>query len=104
MLKRFGITHNADFNEYATETIWGEVDLGKNSIALTPTDTPKDSIPDVCGYGLRDAIFRLEQAGLRVKTKGAGVVVQQSKKAGTTLTPGDTIMLTLSAKPKATKK
>lgn len=100
VLKQFGITHNADFGEYATETIWGDVKSDLNALSLSPSDEPKDSVPDVCGYGLRDAIFRLEQAGLCVKTKGAGVVVQQSKKPGSAIHHGDTIMLTLVPKSK----
>ena len=100
VLKQFGITHNADFGDYATETIWGDVKSDLNALSLSPSDEPKDSVPDVCGYGLRDAIFRLEQAGLSVKTKGAGVVVQQSKKPGSAIHHGDTIMLTLVPKSK----
>jgi cell division protein FtsI (penicillin-binding protein 3) len=100
LLKQFGIAHDADFSEYATETIWGEVDIDRNTLSLSPIDAPKDSVPNVCGYGLRDAIFRLEQAGLCVKTKGAGVVVQQSKKPGTSIHRGDTIMLTLASNSK----
>ena len=104
VLKQFGIMHQAHFNEYAAETVWGEAEIGTGPISLSPTDAPKDSIPDVCGYGLRDALFRLEALGLQVKVKGAGVVTHQSRKAGTTLNPGDSITITLTPKPKPTKK
>ena len=103
VLKQFGITHQAHFNEYAAEAVWGAPDSVVHIISLSPADEHQDSIPDVTGYGLRDALYRLESAGLHVQTKGVGVVVKQSKKAGTTLHPGDTITLTLSSKPKTKK-
>jgi cell division protein FtsI (penicillin-binding protein 3) len=103
VLKQFGITHQAHFNEYAAEAVWGAPDSVVHTISLSPADEHQDSIPDVTGYGLRDALYRLESAGLHVQTKGVGVVVKQSKKAGTTLHPGDTITLTLSSKPKTKK-
>ena len=104
VLKQIGVTHQAHFNEYAAETVWGAPDSVAHTISLSPSEEPKDSIPNVMGYGLRDALYRLESAGMHVEVKGVGVVVKQSKKAGTTLTPGDTITLTLSTKTKAPKK
>ncbi|MEZ4984789.1 MAG: PASTA domain-containing protein [Saprospiraceae bacterium] len=35
-------------------------------------------VPSVVGMGLRDAIYILENRGLKVKTEGAGRVVRQS--------------------------
>ena len=52
-------------------------------------------MPDVKGYGLRDAMFRLEKAGLRVKVKGVGRVSAQSLKPGTTIEAGQEIELVL---------
>ena len=104
VLKQFGITHQAHFNEYAAETVWGTSDQEAHTISLSPTDEHKDSIPDVIGYGLRDAIFRMESAGLRVKTQGVGIVVKQSLKAGSLLQAGDTIVLTLGQQSPTTKK
>lgn len=100
VLKQFGITHNADFNEYSTSHVWGAADADRNSIDLQASEIHKDSVPNVTGYGLRDAVYRLEEAGLRVKVKGTGIVVQQSKKPGSAIHPGDSIVLTLSPKKK----
>ena len=39
-------------------------------------------VPDVRGYGLRDALFRLEKLGLKVKVRGIGRVTQQNMQPG----------------------
>lgn len=52
-------------------------------------------IPDVRGLGLRDAIFILENAGLRVKVYGKGRVRKQSLKVGQGFTKGERIVIEL---------
>ncbi len=52
-------------------------------------------VPDVIGYGLRDALFKLEKAGLKVKTIGLGRVSRQSLPPGKALEPGQEIELVL---------
>jgi cell division protein FtsI (penicillin-binding protein 3) len=104
VLKQFGISHQAHFNEFAGETVWGNADAGNGIVSLSPNEAPKDSIPDVCGYGLRDALFHLESLGLKVNVKGAGVVTYQSRKPGTSVKPGDSITIMLASSPKTTKK
>ena len=58
------------------------------------------TVPDVIGYGLRDAVFRLEKMGLKVRTSGVGPVTEQSIKPETPFKPGQEIILTLSFKSK----
>jgi cell division protein FtsI (penicillin-binding protein 3) len=52
-------------------------------------------VPDVEGMGAIDALYMLESAGLRVNISGHGKVVSQSLVAGSTLTKGQTITITL---------
>ncbi len=74
--------------------MWGKTELrGDVSVAITPEHA--GVVPDMSGYGLRDALYRLEQSGLRVRVKGVGHVVAQSIPAGAPLRPGATITLTL---------
>ncbi|MEL6718279.1 MAG: PASTA domain-containing protein, partial [Bacteroidota bacterium] len=40
-------------------------------------------VPNVVGLGLRDALYALENQGLKVKTQGIGKVYKQSLKVGT---------------------
>ncbi|MBK8950882.1 MAG: PASTA domain-containing protein [Flavobacteriales bacterium] len=45
--------------------------------------------------GLRDALYLLENRGLRVQVTGAGMVRRQSLTPGHRFTPGTTILLEL---------
>ena len=60
-----------------------------------PSDVQEGKIPDVVGLGLRDAINRLESAGLQVRYTGAGYVYKQSLPPGSKLIKGAEIDLTL---------
>ncbi len=59
------------------------------------TSVKKGLVPDVTGMGARDAIYLLENAGLRVTLVGAGKVKQQSIPGGSTLIKGATIKIEL---------
>ena len=51
--------------------------------------------PSVVGMGIQDAIYILENAGLRVKINGRGNVVRQSIDAGDAIKKGQVIILDL---------
>lgn len=53
-------------------------------------------MPNVKGMGLKDAIYLLENMGVKVLVKGKGKVVAQSVTQGTMLTKGTTVVLELS--------
>lgn len=55
----------------------------------------KDIMPDVLGMGARDAVFALQEAGVKVKVKGAGRVVRQSIAPGVVYKKGITVELEL---------
>lgn len=65
-----------------------------DSLHLLTRNVPMESIPNVVGMGLRDAMYLLENRGLKVKFTGAGKVLRQSFKPGTRIR-GQTITLTL---------
>jgi cell division protein FtsI (penicillin-binding protein 3) len=52
-------------------------------------------VPDVKGYGLKDAINLLENKGLKVVIKGRGKVIAQSILPGTTVNKGQQIIIQL---------
>lgn len=54
----------------------GKVLTGKAKIST-------DRVPELEGMGVRDAVYVLENLGLRVRLEGAGHVVRQSLKSGT---------------------
>ena len=56
---------------------------------------PAGLVPNVVGMGAKDAVFALEQAGLRVNFTGRGKVVSQSVSPGQNVTKGQTIAIEL---------
>ena len=56
----------------------------------------KDTVPDVTGLSLKDAVYLLENSGLHVHIQGKGKVQVQSLPAGTRIAKGQDITLQLS--------
>ncbi len=63
--------------------------------AETPVIYNETAVPDVTGLGARDAVYELASRGLKVKTRGRGVVKRQSLAAGSQLVKGQTVMIEL---------
>lgn len=74
---------------------WVKPTLAAERVDLKINETDKPVVPDVSGMPLRDALFILENKGLRVNYNGTGRVIQQSILPGTQLTPNTTINLVL---------
>jgi cell division protein FtsI (penicillin-binding protein 3) len=53
------------------------------------------ALPDLRGYGARDALRELARLGLAARMEGAGVVVEQNPPAGAPVEPGGTCTLVL---------
>ena len=68
-------------------------DSTKVSIAVTNISETKGTVPDVRGMGLKDAVYVLENAGLKVNVLGYGTVQTQSITPGTKSAEGLTIQL-----------
>lgn len=75
----------------------GWLKYGKDSTGLKieSIDIKGDSIPDVTNMGLRDALFLLENLGLRVRYSGRGRVVAQDPSPGSLLQKNSLITLQL---------
>lgn len=65
-----------------------------DSLWMERKTIPDKTVPAVVGMGLRDALFLLENRGLRVEVNGFGRVIRQSLLPGTRI-KGQTITLTL---------
>lgn len=65
----------------------------EEGLRLTAADVTAQTVPDVTGMGLRDALFLLEDSGLNVSVEGSGYVRQQSLTKGQRFTSGQTIHL-----------
>jgi cell division protein FtsI (penicillin-binding protein 3) len=64
-------------------------------VNLFHTEVVKGVMPDVTGMGLKDALFVLEQQGLRVIVNGKGSVVKQSLAPGTLISKGLPVVIDL---------
>ena len=56
-------------------------------------ETP--TVPDLSGMGLKDALYAVESTGMKCDYSGMGHVASQSPKAGTAVTKGGTVKVTL---------
>lgn len=76
--------------------VWGIIEDNSNSLTLRKkNEGSKTVIPDVHGLGARDAVFLLEQRGVKVILQGRGAVLQQSIGAGEKVRKGMVCTLTL---------
>lgn len=82
-----GIPSAAKFGQIREE--WVTIRQDSTGISIQEQHFPADSVPDVKGMGIRDALFLLENMGYTVKFQGAGKVTAQSfSPAVTTISKG----------------
>lgn len=74
---------------------WVSSKAQNNSVKWENRKVLVGMVPDVTGMSFRDAIYILENAGLKVKYSGAGRVSTQSLFPGTKFNKGDTVFLEL---------
>ncbi|GAA3955359.1 penicillin-binding transpeptidase domain-containing protein [Hymenobacter algoricola] len=72
-------------------------DSNAKAVEWQPVAVRPGRVPDVTGLTLRDALFLLENRGLRVRAVGNGRVRQQSVAAGSALRRGAVVVLVLEA-------
>ena len=76
--------------------IWGSVTDTNNSLVIQKRNYSNNKIvPDVHGMGARDAVYLLEQRGLKVKIIGRGKVIQQSLAPGNKIKKGEACIINL---------
>jgi cell division protein FtsI (penicillin-binding protein 3) len=79
-----------------TEEEWVKTARAGAGVNLKKATVGNDLVPDVTGMTFRDAIFLLEQSGLRVFYEGKGRVASQSISPGARINKGDRIYIRLS--------
>lgn len=77
---------------------WVAVNRNEEEIEVKNRKIINRLIPDVTGMGAKDAVFLMERSGMHVVVKGYGKVKSQSLKPGKNVTPGGTIVLSMSMK------
>jgi len=74
---------------------WAVPVSNNSSVMLLPSNHYQGTMPDVTGMGVKDAVFLLEQMGLKVVLNGKGNVVRQSLSPGRMYLKGSIVLLDL---------
>ncbi len=75
--------------------IWGKASSNETTVNLSKENTSEHIVPNVQGMGARDAVYLLENRGLKVKLVGRGKVKSQSCATGKTAVKGTECVLIL---------
>jgi cell division protein FtsI (penicillin-binding protein 3) len=81
---------------YQQESDWVKTMSTQEGVLLRRTDISGLYVPDVKDMGARDAVFLLENMGLRTEINGRGTVHSQDPPPGTLLRKGDHVTLKMS--------
>ena len=79
----------------SASTHWVRAKRDSSNIRLRNLKIIDGLVPSVYGMGAKDAVFLLENAGLRVTLSGAGRVTSQSIPPSRRVVKGQTILITL---------
>jgi cell division protein FtsI (penicillin-binding protein 3) len=80
----------------SNKTDWVSASVDGDKLALSPRPVIQNLVPNVVGMGLKDAIYLMEDAGLRVNVRGRGTVRAQSVAPGTSARTYGSVNLTMS--------
>ena len=86
------------YTDSAISGYWRRMDMYNHLAILRSSNdnNPQNLVmPDVIGMGLKDAIYMLENLGLRVMAKGRGKVLYQSLAGGSNLNKGQVVNIQL---------
>ncbi len=72
------ICNSLGFNPQLPSSTWLKVKEYQDSLIFTPYYPKKDLVPNVIGLTIKDALYMLENLGMRVRFKGKGRVISQS--------------------------
>ncbi|HKL67398.1 MAG TPA: penicillin-binding protein, partial [Bacteroidales bacterium] len=90
LLAQYGIPY-----EQENRTAWVKPVASDDTVKMVKLELIQNLVPDVRGMGIKDALFLLENAGLKVKAEGRGKVYRQSVRPGLRIDPGSTIKIEL---------
>ncbi len=91
LCNELGISNHAE----SSDLEWVKTRIVGNSILWKQNNVSSQLVPDVRGMTLRDALYVLENSGLRVEIEGRGRVKEQSLHPGTRMFSDHKIKLTL---------
>ncbi|MCC7401624.1 MAG: transpeptidase family protein [Chitinophagaceae bacterium] len=87
---------NIRYTDSSMQHTWADVYAKNYEPIVKPNEVKQQTMPDVKGMGLKDALFLLENMGLKVVPNGKGKVMAQSLSEGSAVKRGLTVYLQLS--------
>ena len=87
------LDYKSNFSDVKSD--WVSVEYDSVAYRSSDLELAENVVPKVLGMGARDAVYLLEQTGLRVNLTGSGKVVAQSFNPGNKVVKGTTISITL---------
>jgi cell division protein FtsI (penicillin-binding protein 3) len=90
-------TLSVPYVDSMTGGYWRGVGMKNNAATLVDpaNSNGKGLMPNVVGMGLKDAVYLIENMGLKVTATGRGKVINQSLLAGTPFVKGQKVLLVL---------
>ena len=83
-------------NDRSKTSNWVTVLRTDDDLEFKDKDVAKNIVPDVKGMCMKDALFLLENVGLKVSVSGKGTVVKQSITPGSKAARGQRILIEMS--------
>lgn len=94
-IKNIFKTLNVGYSDSVQQANWSSVYAYNYQPVMKEKNVNNKIMPDVRGMGLKDALYLLENMGVKVQANGRGKVLTQSVLAGTTLVKGMTVYVGL---------
>ena len=96
VLRSLDIPVQTEFDETSIGgEMWGYAQSAPAAVMLQDREIADNTVPSVIGMGAKDAVYLLEQRGLRVRVNGMGRVRSQSIPPGSHFRKGQTVGLQL---------
>lgn len=86
---------NIPYQAADPNAVWVQTTTTPDTIKIKPLNQIDNLVPNVLGMGAMDAVFLIEQSGMRAALQGRGVVKQMSVAPGTRILKGAEVKLTL---------
>ena len=93
--KKIAASLNSTLNQDKSKGDWSKMRIDKKEFVGSTWNVKYEVMPDLTGFGLKDALEIMEKQQLQVIATGKGKVVSQSIQSGTSIQKGQTIYLTL---------
>jgi cell division protein FtsI (penicillin-binding protein 3) len=94
-LRNVFTTMNVAAKDSTAQNNWGIVYSDKHQPVMKGFDVKNKRMPNIKGMGLKDALFMLENLGLKVMTRGKGKVISQSVEIGKPIVKGMVVYVEL---------